>query len=353
MRVPFMPGLRLCEAFYAEAVRPLLAQEFPGLRYAAARVGPGSEVLGFDTPRSMDHDWGPRLELFLAAEDLSRYQRKIADLLATRLPKQFRGFPTNFEPPDARVRVMTPTDGPVAHRVTVTGVGSWGTEILGFDPLSRPTTLDWLATPGQRLGEVTAGAVFSDGIGELSGARSRLLWYPVDVWRYVLACQWMRIAEEEPFAGRAAELGDQRGGRVITARLTRELMRLCLLLDRRYPPYSKWMGTAFARADTARVAEALDEGALGHAFELAGQWQNRLGLAEPVEATSRPFFDRPYQVIDAGRFASALLNSIEDPEIAALPPVGAIDQFVDSTAVLCSPTLCRALMRAAASGGAL
>lgn len=41
----FMPGLRLAGEFYARAVRPLLDEEFPGLRYAAALLGPGSEVL--------------------------------------------------------------------------------------------------------------------------------------------------------------------------------------------------------------------------------------------------------------------------------------------------------------------
>jgi len=324
------------------------------LRYAAARLGPGSEVLGFDTERSVDHDWGPRLELFLAPEDLSRYQGKISKLLSERLPKQFHGWPTNFEPPGGRVRVMTPTDGPVAHRVTVTEVGAWCEELLGFDPRGGVTTLDWLATPGQRLAEATGGAVFHDGVGELSLLRSMLSWYPDDLWRYLLACQWKRIGEEEAFVGRAAEAGDERGSRVIAARLTRELMRLCLLLGRRYLPYSKWLGTAFARLpETPDIAAALDEAVHGDAerglctaYELAGVWQNRLGLAEPVHATRRPFFDRPYLVIDAGRFATALLARIDDPAIAALPPVGAIDQFCDSTPVLCSPRLARALTRA-------
>src|ERR1017187_6949966 len=57
----FIPGLRLAGEFYAEAVRPLLDAAFPALRYAAALLGPGSEVRGFDTARSTDHDWGPRL----------------------------------------------------------------------------------------------------------------------------------------------------------------------------------------------------------------------------------------------------------------------------------------------------
>ncbi len=54
----FMPGIELSKVLYEEAVRPILRGLFPGLRYAAARVGAGSEVLGFDTPRSADHEWG-------------------------------------------------------------------------------------------------------------------------------------------------------------------------------------------------------------------------------------------------------------------------------------------------------
>ena len=67
MPAPFIPGLDLAGAFFAEVVRPLLDEAYPRLPYAAALLGPGSEVLGYDTARSTDHDWGPRLQLFLAA----------------------------------------------------------------------------------------------------------------------------------------------------------------------------------------------------------------------------------------------------------------------------------------------
>lgn len=352
-----MPGLRLCRAFYAEVVQPLIAETCPGLRYAAARVGPGSEVLGFDTPRSVDHDWGPRLELFLSPEDVQRHGERLSTVLAHRLPTSFRGWSTHFEPPDGRVRVMAPTDGPVAHRITITDVAAWSENQLGFDARAGVSTLDWLGTPGQRLAEVTGGAVFHDGTGELTRLRQRLAWYPDDVWRYVLACQWQRIGDVEPFVGRTAEAGDDRGCHVLAAGLARELMRLCLLLARRYPPYAKWLGTAFAALpDIGPIAAALDaaldtgqdahrrQAALCDAYEAVGAWQNRTGLSAPVDATRRPFFDRPYPVIDAGRFSTALLARIEDPDVTALPPVGAIDQYTDSTAVLTRPRLARALM---------
>jgi hypothetical protein len=152
----FIPGLRLAGEFYAEAVRPLLEAEFPARRYAAARLGPGSEVLGFDTERSTDHDWGPRLQLFLGP-DHSGPSR------AARLPAAFRGYPVAF----------TVTGDLVArHRVQIMGLGSWLTGHLGFDPRPGVTVQDWLATPSQRLAEVTAGAVFHDGPGELRQATS-------------------------------------------------------------------------------------------------------------------------------------------------------------------------------------
>jgi len=65
----FVSGLDLSRCFFQEIVRPLLANAFPELRYAAALLGPGSEVLGFDTEMSIDHDWGPRLFIFLREED--------------------------------------------------------------------------------------------------------------------------------------------------------------------------------------------------------------------------------------------------------------------------------------------
>jgi hypothetical protein len=58
--IPFVPGLELSRALY-EATAPILARHFPDLAYGAGRLEAGSEVLGFDTARSMDHDWGPRL----------------------------------------------------------------------------------------------------------------------------------------------------------------------------------------------------------------------------------------------------------------------------------------------------
>jgi hypothetical protein len=77
----FIPGLKLCELFYQKQVRPILNEEFPNLRYSAALIGWGSEVLGFDTAISRDHHWGPRV-LFLNTQDYSKLEHKISQSLS-------------------------------------------------------------------------------------------------------------------------------------------------------------------------------------------------------------------------------------------------------------------------------
>lgn len=46
--------------------------------------------------------------------------------------------------------------------------------------------------------EVTAGRVFADLEGDLDRAREALACYPGDLWRYVLACDSTRLAQELP-----------------------------------------------------------------------------------------------------------------------------------------------------------
>lgn len=342
MAPPFVPGLELARDFYATAVRPLLRAEFPGLRYAAALLGPGSEVAGYDSERSTDHDWGPRLQVLLAdgagdpAGGAAGDPAGVTAMLAARLPATFRGYPVRFP-------VTREPGGAARHRVEVAGLGGWLAARLGFDPRPGVTLLDWLATPTQLLAEFTTGAVFHDGPGELTRARRQAAWYPPDLWRYVLACQWQRIGQEEPFPGRCAQAGDELGSRVVTARLARDLMRLCLLMHRRYPPYGKWLGTAFARLPGGGpLAASLDaavsadgyparERHLTSALTAAAELHNRLALTPPLDTRARPFFSRPFQVLGAGRFAGALRAAVTDPAVRRLPPYGAADQFTDST----------------------
>ncbi len=334
----FLPGAELSSAFYTEVVRPLLGSR----RHSAALLGWGSDVLGYDTVRSTDHGWGPRLLLFL---DDAGQVRQVDELLAVRLPERFRDQPVHYGW-DAVA---------VTHHVTTTTLATWLVEHLGVDATADLTTLDWLLTPQQRLLGVVAGAIYADDSGALGEVRRRLEWYPDQVWRWLIACQWRRLAQEEAFVARTAEVGDDIGSGVTAARLTRDMMRLALLMERRYAPYQKWLGTAFARGpqtdDLPRhLHNALHAGdAKSRAAALAGAWSalahrhNTAGLTQPVDASLRDYYGRPAQVLLADRFTDACLSTVQDPALRALPLIGSVDQLVDSTDVLQSPVTYRRL----------
>jgi hypothetical protein len=346
----FVPGLEFSRAFYEEVVRPIVSAAAPKLEYAAALIGPGSEVLGFDTEQSTDHDWGPRLQVFLTVPEYERFAAAIGQALSRRLPPTFRGYSTRFGAPDSEgVRVMAPAGEGGVHGVEISTIIGITQRWLGFDPRRGISLLDWLLTPSQRLLELTAGAVFRDDTGAVGRIRAALAWYPHDVWLYLIACQWRRIGEEEAFVGRAGQAGDELGSAVVGARLVRDLMRLCFLLERRYAPYSKWLGSAFARlACSGAIAPALEaalaardwqtrERHLATAYELVAGMHNALGITPLVDPETRPFHNRPFRVLMASRFADAARRAITSEEVRRLPAIGSVDQFVDNTEVLSKP----------------
>ena len=68
----FISGRELSHLFFDEQVAPILTRRLPKLKYGAGLFGSGADVLGYDTFRSMDHDWGPRLQVFEGL-DVSSY----------------------------------------------------------------------------------------------------------------------------------------------------------------------------------------------------------------------------------------------------------------------------------------
>src|SRR5213078_2372715 len=159
-----IPGLELAERFCRGAIRPILEQRFPQLAYSAARIDFGSDVLGFDTPQSRDHGWGPRCTLCLREEDAAS-AAPVTRVLAEELPFESLGYSTHFEEHD---RLMRPKDcRPIDHGIEVTTVGRFFTDYIGFDPRRGVTTTDWLTTPAQKLRTIRSGRIFDDGLGEL------------------------------------------------------------------------------------------------------------------------------------------------------------------------------------------
>ncbi len=348
--IKFIPGLQLSRLFYRDAVQPILSRHWLGLRYSAGLLGPGSDVQGFDTAQSMDHDWGPRLWLLLPDEDFDALSAQIDEALRAELPLQVQGFSTHFAGHADGTRWMQPISvGPVNHGVKRLPYRKTLSGWLHGDPDQPLRVIDWLTLPEQILLEVTSGEVFHDDLG-LSNLRERLRYYPHEVWLYVLAAQWSRIGQEEAFVGRCAQVSDELGSRIVAARLVRDLMKLSFVLARQYAPYTKWFGAAFARLEIAvrlqpillDVLGAVDwptrERHLCAAYEMLARVHNTLNITEVGPTQVTRYYERPFWVIGGGRFAELTCAAIRDPAVLALPPnMGAIDQFVDSTDVLSNP----------------
>jgi hypothetical protein len=145
-------------------------------------------------------------------------------------------------------------------------------------------------------------------------------------------------ASPPPFIERAAMAGDELGAHVILARLVRDAMRLAFLLERRYAPYSKWLGSAFATLPVAgellpRLSAALDDpvdggqSALCDALVILGSVTNaRVGTS--VDPSPHRYFNRPMQVAPAGAFVDAVFATVSDARLRSLPTsVGNVDML--------------------------
>jgi hypothetical protein len=263
---------------------------------------------------------------------------------------QCLGWSTSFSAPDLDdqgVQQLQPgREGDINHRVEVQTATRFFRDYLGLDILAPLTARVWLTLPSQKLGTVTAGELFHDAVG-LEEVRGRLAWYPHDIWLYQLAAGWSRIGQEEHLMGRAGQVGDDLGSRLIAGRLVRDLMRLCFLMERQYAPYAKWFGTAFGQLKAAPGLQPLlsralaaaswaeRDRSLGEAYAAVARLHNSLRLTDPLPANPSPFHGRPFTVISGDRIAEALRERIADPEVRALAfPIGGVDQWSDSTALL-------------------
>jgi len=315
----FVPGLQLSRQFYEELVRPLLDAEFAGLSHSAALLGRGSEVLGFDDEMSTDHDWRPRVLLFVREGDRARRGGEIDVVLQRALPASFRGHPVGYE---------------------IHTVRGYFLEQLAIDIDGEIEARDWLTFPEHGLRMFSAGEVYHDEVG-LQVARDRLAYYPRDVWLYLLITGWWRVHPEANLVGRAGAVGDELGSALIGSRLVSDLMRLCFLMEREYAPYAKWFGTAFA---TLRCGPDLTptlwsvvhagtwqarEDALLVAYEKLSAMHNALRLTEPVFTDVERMWNRPFRVAWAD-FPGLLRAEIQDPDVLSVAdrwPLGPVDQF--------------------------
>jgi len=341
----FIKGLQLSNDFYDEIVAPLLERHFPDIQYSAARLCVGSDVLGFDDHQSRDHDWGPRVDLFFSPEDYEAVGDRIYEVLSKTLPFTFKGYSTHFV---NDYRMGDNDQYPIIHRARTFDFDSYFKYHLGFNPLNAISEIEWLITPETEFRTIQSGKIFHDGLSVLQEIKDKVKWYPDDIWYYIMACQWVRIDQEEPFMARCGAVGDELGSRVVAARQVKEIMGLCFYMEKQYAPYMKWFGTAFSRLKCAQELDPLmkkvflsenwedREKILSEVYLILAEMHNDLSITETIEPKISNFYDRPYQVPHSERFYQALIEKVQSPLLKSIKrPIGSLNQFTDSTDITC------------------
>ena len=340
-----MKGLDLSRAYFQEVVRPILAANVPELGddYAAALLGWGSDVLGYDDRLSRDHEWGPRCYLFLPSH-LQEHADKVREELNRHTPSEFRGFPTRFVFDPDRPTVRVPSEGREGRvHVEITTCERYLKSTIGT--IAPANDLEWLAIPETQLLELTRGEVFFDGTGELTRIRSYYDYFPVDVWKYRLAYAWQALSWDIDIVQLCTVRGDTLSARDTLARSLSGIMELAFLLNKRYRPYLKWLHREFyelpylsgeigpivercyAASDLTLVPDLL-----GAACSLLLDHQDQLGELPRIEV--RPHKTaRPYPDVDFQNVAEQIHGAVQG-QLRTVSLVGALDKWVGNPDLL-------------------
>lgn len=315
-----MKGMELCRRFYDECVRGIMEENFAGLLYSAGLLGFGSDILGYDDDVSQDHDWGPRLYIFLCEEDAER-SKEVFNMLGRRLPASFCGYPVCFDEPD------------IKPRITVGTYADYLEGVLGVRSADGLSLAHWLAFSEHKLLTLQKGQLFRDDL-EICREIEKLRYYPEDVWTYLLMSDWSCLAEERAFVKRTSSRGDNIGSRLICARLAQRIMHLCFLYEKQYAAYPKWFGTQFNELESAKVIGPLLDKALGtddqtereEAIAMAQaemiNIHNNSGIAEKISAELHSYYTRDILVADSDLVYLALVDKLKGTSLEGLAPVG-------------------------------
>lgn len=328
MRTVFIKGIDLNRRFFQEAIKPLLDTHYPDLKYSAALLGYGSDVLGCDTATSMDHNWGPRCLVFLNQDDFPLAE-ELKNFFSYNLPFSFLGFSTHYSHPrnDHTQKMIHTVTYPVTHLIEIFQLEEYFQNQLHVKDVLNVSRYDWLNFQDQVLLELTSGDVFHDGLNRLAAIRNTLNFYPSDILKLRLASLWQSVSNEEAFIGRCIELNDIIGLKLIAARIVNALMKIAFYCEQRYIPYSKWLGTAFKQLAHYRELQPLIQSILdeNNPAEIEAQVcalalklvdiHNRNAELPLLDNTIQRFYGRPSKVIFAERIVAALVNSIEDQEL--------------------------------------
>ncbi|MBR5047443.1 MAG: tetratricopeptide repeat protein, partial [Eubacterium sp.] len=177
-------GLEIAEAYFFEVCYPELEKQLPEYlpRMAAGLIGEGSECYGFDDMISRDHDFGPAFQIYVPAEDVPVYGKKLRALV-DKLPSSFAGFGERN------------TSQYGGGRIGLFTIEDFYDKFLSIHEVPTDNRI-WLQMKDYPLSTATNGKVFMDNLGTFTAIRKGFLrHYPRDVQLKKIAASCMQAAQ--------------------------------------------------------------------------------------------------------------------------------------------------------------
>lgn len=226
-----MKGLELALGYYTDIVLPLFTARFPELldKLAFGLAGPGSDCFGFDDRVSRDHDWGPRVCIWLP-EELYQESSSVLQDAYDGLEQVYQGFG-----PIHRLDTRLQRDG-------VLSIQRFYRSYIGTDRI--PTTnRDWLVIPEESLSLCTNGEIFSDPLGEFSSIRRELLaYYPRDIILKKLACRLKDAGQSGQYnLWRSLQRKDALASAYFRQQFLIDASSILYIVNRKFRPFKKWL----------------------------------------------------------------------------------------------------------------
>ena len=353
-----MKGLDLCRRYFHECVKPVIEEKYPRINdfYSCALIGSCSDVLENDDEYSCDHEWGPRLLIFID----EKHRHAISELkliLNKNIPFEFLGFCTRFvfDNETGHVRVPSHTHEGFVN-IDFYTYDEYINDFLGT--LSPSCDLDWLSVPENKLLEITSGEIFYDGNNVLhEKLKIFKAYYPPDVWKYRLAYLWQNIGWNIDIIGLCSKRGDIISEKIAVYKTILPMIKIISAYNRKYSPsYGKWIGKEFYKlpklADETGflIEESLktdDADKIISSLEIIVRkitaFHNTYQeLPEINIEKSTSIFSRGFWNIDCQKIADTIYNSVEG-ELKNMPLHGALDQFVTNEDFLISPKFLKKL----------
>ena len=334
-----MKGLAINKRFYFQIVKPLFEKKYPDLEYACGLLGPGSDVLGLDDLTSRDHNWGLRLLIFLKESDIS-LKEEISDFFSENLPKTFENLDVNWSehPDEDGSRTPTPTKGKINHNISFYTINEYIKSHFGVQNIDSLTNEEWLSISEQKLLEFVSGEIFFDSVGIITSLRKKLNYYPFPIKVLNLIGEWKAIESEIAFIGRTRMLYDEVGTHLIACRLINRMMRIGFILENKYIPYAKWLGSKFYYLQIARdllptfqqIISTANweerENSLIECYISLSQEMNKLGLISTPIAEMF-YYSRPQKVVNIKDIITDLSKKI-DASLLEKYSWGSINQII-------------------------